>query len=351
MSNERDALNAALERLSVLASPASATPTVEAVTVTKAPIDLQADAVRYLNDRAVQGRQWLYLQAIPVMDAASVRTMEHAHPRVNAYLRSLSYRRSVRRELVTFAGAAVAQSTLRLRDPVAEARSHALLAQMQADVVGTPDERAAWPIAAGILIVAAFSAGFAVGMAAGNKIKAGGSDESGTKTNTETSSGDDTSTSETDRQTVATPGDLRWPIPVPSWPWPVPKLPIGTGASERSDTLGMPASHGDVLEMLEAVYPRPDVRAVCIDAARVQLDLLSGDEVAYGTLQQLVSDASGSSLVTTEREPLTTGIVVAAVAAAAIGFAVGYALSNGNPNKTKGGGKTDGGETAESGDK
>ena len=108
------------------------------------------------------------------------------------------------------------------------------------------------------------------------------------------------------------------PIIFQPWPWPSPTIPIAT---ERSESNGQPLVSGDLLEVLEAVYPRPDVRSAVVANAKALAELIGEDQEAAKEFRDLVQEiAPGQG----ERELVTLGIALFFVGCAVAGGITGY---------------------------
>ena len=83
-----------------------------------------------------------------------------------------------------------------------------------------------------------------------------------------------------------------------TWPWPTPLPPI---FGERSEADGAPFGQGDILEVLEAVYLRPDVQSLVAANAKNLAELMSRDDEATQGLRDFVQELTPDS---EERIPL-----------------------------------------------
>src|SRR5262245_37241029 len=104
-------------------------------------------------------------------------------------------------------------------------------------------------------------------------------------------------------------------------PWDSPRINY-LATEERSVPPTIPLGSGDILEILESVYPRPDIRALVIEQSHAFVELLSRDEEAASAFQDL---AGGFNSPPSEGERLAPLVIAAVmVGCAAAGAVVGY---------------------------
>jgi hypothetical protein len=131
---------------------------------------------------------------------------------------------------------------------------------------------------------------------------------------------------ETERETLPGSGVVLGPVStgLPRWPWPGPWLPPYPfpGPAERSGPGSDGEVGGDIVEVLDSLYQRPDVRAVLPALSRAFLEMLSRDDEAALAFNEIVGGIPAQEDGGERYAILVVAAVV--VGCAAVGGGLGY---------------------------